>query len=212
MSRKFEENAAVAAVKNAYQTKRLKFIRLDKNDEDAKAFFIRLLNDPEIYALAMTMLLRPQSPTTVEAKMAEYANSLLPLMICLPADNEGGKPTIIGELIIGEDITPTSLAQNRNIEMGFSLLPEHQNKGYGREAIDWALDWCFQHAGMHTVSIATVSYNDRAMHLYESMGFVNEGRKREVIWFNRKWYDSVLYSMTENEWEALRTKQGELKK
>lgn len=204
MAKNLDTNLIVSAVRGAFRTKHLPFIRLDENDENAKAFFTRTVNDPEMYAQAMLMLLRPQSPTTIEATMADYAKALLPLMICLPSEAEGDKPTIIGELVIGEDSTPTGLSQNRNVGMGFSILPEHQNKGYGREAINWALDLCFQHAGMHAVSIATASYNERAMHLYDSMGFVNEGRQRETIWFNREWYDNVQYSMTEGEWETLR--------
>lgn len=96
------------------------------------------------------------------------------------------------------------MAQHRNIGLGLSLLKEYQGQGYGPEALNWALDWCFRHAGMHTVSIATASFNTRAAALYEKMGFVMEGRKRQVIWYDREWYDSILFSMTEHEWEVLR--------
>lgn len=196
----------VATVKNAFRTERLQFIRMSKSDDDTKAFFKQLLNEPEVYALTMDMVLRPQSADTIENTIEEYTKALLPVLICLPSPYPSGKPTIIGELVIGEEPTPASLVQHRNVYLGLSLLPEHQNKGYGRESLDWALDWCFQHAGMHSVSLATASYNERAMHLYERMGFVNEGRRRQVLYFKRKWYDSVQYSMLEDEWEALRSK------
>lgn len=191
-------------VKSTFRSKRLEFIRMDKDDPDAKAFFQRNLNDPETYALAMTMLMRPQGPKQIESVMSGYADAVLPVLICLPAADSASKRTIIGELVIGDDGIPVALAQNRNIGLGLSLLQEYQGQGYGREALDWALDWCFRHAGMHTVSIATASFNTRAAALYEKMGFVMEGRKRQVIWYDREWYDSMLFSMTEEEWEVLR--------
>lgn len=205
-------SVVVAGAKDAFRTERLQFIRMDKNDADTMAYFSSVHNDPETYALAMTMLLRPQSAKTIECTVDDYISQLLPVMICLPAAaaNADAKPTIIGELVVSQENSglsgnPAGMAQNRNVNMGFSMLPQYQNKGYGREAINWALDWCFAHAGMHTVSLEAASYNERAMHLYASMGFVNEGQRREVIYFHRKWYDSVLYSMTEDEWEALRS-------
>lgn len=93
---------------------------------------------------------------------------------------------------------------HRNAEIGITILKEHQGKGYGREAINWMLDWGFKHAGLHTIGITTASYNPRAVHLYESMGFVVEGRRRQTIWQNRGWHDLIELGMTEKEWEALR--------
>lgn len=72
-------------VQSTYRTKRLEFICLDKDDQDAKDFFQQSLNDPETYALAMTMLMRPQGPKQIEAVMAGYADAVMPLLICLPA-------------------------------------------------------------------------------------------------------------------------------
>ena len=84
------------------------------------------------------------------------------------------------------------------------MAAPYQNKGYGAEAINWALDWAFRFGGFHRVEISTVSYNERAMHRYTRLGFVEEGRRREAYWYDRKWYDVVSYSMLEGEWTALR--------
>jgi len=42
------------------------------------------------------------------------------------------------------------------------------------------------------------------VHLYKRMGFVEEGRIRESVWLDRKWYDEVHLGILESEWEALR--------
>lgn len=57
---------------------------------------------------------------------------------------------------------------------------------------------------MHKVEISTASYNERGLHLYQKLGFKPEGRKREVVYMNRKYYDIVEFGMLEREWKELR--------
>lgn len=57
---------------------------------------------------------------------------------------------------------------------------------------------------MHKVEIGTASYNERAAHLYQRLGFKLEGRIREVAFMDRKWYDVLEFGMLEREWEELR--------
>lgn len=47
--------------------------------------------------------------------------------------------------------------QHRNTEVGLDILPHFQGKGYGSEAINWALDYAFRLAGLHRVRIRYVS-------------------------------------------------------
>ena len=79
-----------------------------------------------------------------------------------------------------------------------------REQGYGAEAISWAVDWAFKFANVHKVEISTSSYNERASHLYQKLGFSLEGRKREVIYVNRKYYDEIEFGMLESEWKRLR--------
>ena len=81
-----------------------------------------------------------------------------------------------------------------------ATAPEHQGKGYGSEAVQWALGWGFDMAGLHRIGIEAFSYNEGAMRLYEKLGFVMEGRRREEIWFDGGWHDFVTYGMLEGEW------------
>jgi len=36
--------------------------------------------------------------------------------------------------------------------------------------------------------------------LYERLGFVHEGRKRDYLWFDGKYWDMVQLAMLEHEW------------
>jgi len=72
--------------------------------------------------------------------------------------------------------------QNRAAKMGISIRPEDQGQGYGPEAIQWALEWAFVHAGLHWVVLNVTEWNERATRVYERLGFVEGG---EVVGFIR---------------------------
>ena len=66
------------------------------------------------------------------------------------------------------------------------------------------MDWAFRYADMHRVSIAAVEFNARALALYRRLGFVEEGRKREICYFDCKWWDIIQLSLLNSEWKVLR--------
>lgn len=199
-----------SSAKNAYRSMRLYYKRVQKDDAHFMTVFQRLMGDPTIRILTDDMLLCPIGPVECDGLINGWTKALLGVAICLlpqdlselDAKGQEEKPVIIGEMTVGEGGIHASVAHNRHASLGISLLPEYQNQGYGGEAIDWALNWSFRYANLHTVSVTTVSHNKRAAALYEKMGFVAEGRKRQTVWLDRQWYDELLFSMTEDEWEA----------
>jgi RimJ/RimL family protein N-acetyltransferase len=97
--------------------------------------------------------------------------------------------------------------QHRSVMLAISIAKPYRDRGIGREAINWALDWSFRFAGMHSVGLGCYEWNVRGRHLYESLGFVLGGVYRKEYYFDRKWWDGLYYSMLEEEWEAIRKKQ-----
>lgn len=100
---------------------------------------------------------------------------------------------------------------NRACDLGITLTAPYQDKGYGTEAVGWALDWAFRHANLHSVNLGSVEYNTRAHKCYEKCGFRFEGRRRQCCWHDRRWYDLLFFSILEDEWEEMRrngTTQG----
>lgn len=41
------------------------------------------------------------------------------------------------------------------------------------------------------------------MRLYQKLGFVLEGREREAVWHEGRFWDGIEYSMLEGEWKSL---------
>ncbi|KAJ4125264.1 hypothetical protein NW754_013550 [Fusarium falciforme] len=203
---------------NAFRSARLQYVRADQSDSNLKAFLPTIEQDPVIQAMAAPTMLQPKGKKAADSYLESVVNSLLGVAICLLPEEEKRvnpesdksdaeqkqSPTIIGIMCIGWGGISPSVAHHRTAEIGISLARPYQNQGYGREAINWMLDWGFRHAALHSIGISTACYNPKAAHLYESMGFKPEGRRRGTIWQNRKWYDLLEFGMLEDEWEKLR--------
>ncbi|CAG9942867.1 unnamed protein product [Clonostachys rosea f. rosea IK726] len=206
---------------NAFSSERLYYIKADEGDENLREFLPRVEDDPTTQALVSTHLLRPKGKADIDETMKGLSASLLGVSICLKPREEAkqnddqtketqspdGKitrPNIIGFVVLGWGGIPASQVVNRRASIGISLSSEYHNKGYGREAFNWMLDWAFRYAGLHTVFLNVFPYNEKAVRLYKSLGFVQEGRLRETRYFNRKWHDELLFAITEDEWEKIR--------
>lgn len=188
---------------DAFQTKRLRFVKADKSNHRHQNVALKILQDPVIQALTAPTVLQPKGEIERDSYLQSVCDSLLGVAI-LHRHESADVWEIIGMMCIGWGGISQSVMHHRNAEIGITLLKEHQGKGYGREAINWMLDWGFKHAGLHTIGITTASFNPKAIHLYESMGFVQEGRRRGTIWQNRGWHDLIEFGMTETEWEVYR--------
>jgi RimJ/RimL family protein N-acetyltransferase len=114
-------------------------------------------------------------------------------------DEEFG--TAIGELHL--NMLPAHKQHHRNTEIGLDILPPYQSRGYGSEAIKWALDYAFRRAGLHRVKVRAFSWNEGALRLYKKLGFVVEGRERESVWHEGQWWDVVTLGMLKGEWQKL---------
>ncbi|KAA8623643.1 acetyltransferase [Pyrenophora tritici-repentis] len=82
-------------------------------------------------------------------------------------------------------------------------LLAYRGYGYGSEAIRWAMDYAFRRAGLHSMRMRAFGWNMGAIRLYEKLGFIMEGREREAVWFEGRWWDSVTLGMLEDEWRGL---------
>jgi hypothetical protein len=48
------------------------------------------------------------------------------------------------------------------------------------------------------------AFNERAIRAYHRVGFVTEGKSREAIWRDGRWWDEIHMSVLEPEWRARR--------
>ncbi|HET9614514.1 MAG TPA: GNAT family protein [Candidatus Limnocylindrales bacterium] len=76
-------------------------------------------------------------------------------------------------------------------------------RGYGTEATKLLVDHAFSGLGLHRVALTVFAFNERAIRSYRSVGFVMEGRAREAIWREGRWWDEISMSVLDSEWATL---------
>jgi len=95
-------------------------------------------------------------------------------------------------------------AKDRCGTVGIALLRPHLGRGYGTDAMRLIVDYGFREVGLHRIQLGVYAYNARAIAAYRKAGFVEEGRQREVVYHDGRWYDDVQMSILEQEWRAAR--------
>lgn len=79
---------------------------------------------------------------------------------------------------------------------------KNRGRGYGREAMQLLLEFAFLELNLHRVGLNFIAYNEKAEALYQSCGFVREGRVREYVHRDGEYYDLVYMGILHSEWAA----------
>jgi len=64
---------------------------------------------------------------------------------------------------------------------GLALASTARGQGLGAEALRVVLAHAFGPLGLHRVSLEVYDFNERAIHVYEKVGFRHEGRMRDAL-------------------------------
>lgn len=78
---------------------------------------------------------------------------------------------------------------------------EKWSKGYGTDALKTMVQYCFAKQNAQRVWLTPNQSNQRAIHLYEKIGFKKEGILRRYEKFEGKWINSIMMSIIKPEWE-----------
>ena len=81
-------------------------------------------------------------------------------------------------------------------------------RGNGTEATQLMLDHAFGTLGLHRIALTVFEFNERAIRAYRRCGFIVEGRARESIWRDGRWWDELAMSVLSSEWRTRRADLG----
>lgn len=83
--------------------------------------------------------------------------------------------------------------RNRKAEMGRVLLGEtsFRGKGFGNEMINLLLEYAYKHLNLRKIYCEVFEKNTKALDLYKSLGFIQEGILKEHIFKNGK-YENII--------------------
>jgi RimJ/RimL family protein N-acetyltransferase len=82
-------------------------------------------------------------------------------------------------------------------------------RGFGTEATSLMLDHAFGTLGLHRIALFVFEFNERAIRTYRRCGFVVEGRARESIFRDGRWWDELAMSVLEADWRRQRADEAE---
>jgi aminoglycoside 6'-N-acetyltransferase len=88
------------------------------------------------------------------------------------------------------------------VDIGFTLAPGAQGRGYGSEAVAALLEYLFAARGKHRVAADCDTRNERSAALLRRAGFREEGVLRECFRDGETWADLRLFALLAGEWRA----------
>ena len=163
--------------------------------ENIKAF-LRWYADPEIARLARYQA-TPMRPEEIERFFA--ARVVGPDALAM-AVHEKATDRLVGTCAFSQ-LDGENGSALYHITIGESDV---WNRGYGTEATQLMLDHAFGTLGLHRIALYVFEFNERAIHAYRRAGFSVEGRSRESIWRDGRWWDELAMSVLESDWRARR--------
>jgi RimJ/RimL family protein N-acetyltransferase len=119
---------------------------------------------------------------------------------CQLAIRLGGGGQRIGERPLIGDLGARVTAEDpRQVEIGFTLAPAYQGRGYATEAVSGLIAHLLGPLRKHRVFASADPRNVRSLTLLERVGMRKEAHFRESFWFKDEWVDDVIYAVMASE-------------
>jgi RimJ/RimL family protein N-acetyltransferase len=74
------------------------------------------------------------------------------------------------------------------------------NRGIGHLVTKTVVEYGFKQLNLHRISLEVLATNERALHLYQKIGFQQEGVLRDCQYKNGNYIDVIMMSILEAEW------------
>jgi len=155
-------------------------------------------NDEEIMRLARSF---PDHVISKEALQAEFEKEL-------KGEDTGRRAYIIEEKSSGKPVGWATIRIHQftrrmtGADVGLALGEKNMwKRGYGTETTKLLLDEVFQQLNLHRAEWWTFAENIASLKLAEKVGFREDGRLREAVFFDNKFHDLVVLGMLKSEYK-----------
>lgn len=91
---------------------------------------------------------------------------------------------------------------NRLADLGYTISPDCQRKGYGTEAAEAIVRYGFTDLGLNRIGAGCDVPNEASWKLMERLGMQYEGTRRQDHYFKGAYRDSKYYGLLRADWEA----------
>jgi RimJ/RimL family protein N-acetyltransferase len=127
----------------------------------------------------------------------EQPRSKFQLAVCLTSSQQ----------LIGNCGIRLKSADAHEGDIGYELSPQYWGHGYATEAARALVAFGFTQLKVHRIWARCVADNAGSAHVLEKLGMRQEGRLRENEYYKGRWWDTLLFSMLDYEWEAKALRQ-----
>lgn len=99
---------------------------------------------------------------------------------------------VIGIVSIGSG---TRLSEQHTFGLGISVNPEWRDQGVGSALMKRMIDWAKANPKVHRLELEVFTNNPRAIHVYEKLGFITEGRKQHAYFKDGAFQDTLMMAI-----------------
>jgi ribosomal-protein-alanine N-acetyltransferase len=110
-----------------------------------------------------------------------------------------GRERIIGRVALSNVVR----GPWQNATLGYWIDKDAGGRGHASRAVRLALQFAFEHAGLHRVQPAIIPRNIRSVRVAEKVGFRLEGRALRYLKINGVWEDHDVYALTVEDWDRM---------
>ncbi|MEO7234885.1 MAG: GNAT family protein [Lapillicoccus sp.] len=97
---------------------------------------------------------------------------------------------VTDDVVVGEAVLMDLDEDNASMTYRVALVgPGYFGRGYGTETTRLVRDFAFGPLGLHRLSLEVNSFNAAAIAVYDTVGFVLEGVRREAVQRDGTWHD-----------------------
>lgn len=123
---------------------------------------------------------------------------------------QGLQNTDLHRLILMMDHRPVGEMMVQEVEKGIVMIGikicelAKQNHGYGKQFLSMLIHEVFQHYGIHKIVLDTDVNNQRAQHVYETLGF-QKLREKKHYWQDPHgvWHSAIDYELTQKTFQNI---------
>jgi [ribosomal protein S5]-alanine N-acetyltransferase len=87
----------------------------------------------------------------------------------------------------------------KSAEVWFKLNSSYWGKGYGTEALNKILEFCFYELDQHRIEAGCAVENAGSIRVLEKVGMTREGTKRKILPIRGEWVDAYGYAILKKE-------------
>lgn len=93
--------------------------------------------------------------------------------------------------------------KNGVFSFGLGVNRGYRNNGYATEATRIIMRYGFYELRMQKCNSSCVEINAASLKFHNNLGFIEEGRRRRIIYMDGKFYDNILLGITREEFDEV---------